>query len=316
MEHPLTKEFPLISIITPSLNQGRYIEDNIRSVLNQNYPNFEHIIIDGGSTDGTIDVLKSYDHLIWISEKDRGQSEAINKGLKRASGELIGWLNSDDCYEPNTFFTVIEELNRAEGKYVVLGDCNVIDERGQKIGYCKGNLTHPSNFIKYWEKNYTIPQPTVFFYRDILHKTGYLDINLHFALDYDFWLRISQHYDFHYVKKPLAKMRAHDHSKTSLGYEMFEREWFKILKKNWRDLSSVNCLKYFLLALSFKSNLARISAYAKMEDLSVKEFRKRIMLSIVANPLNIFRRKFIAAFLRAIFGHQNSNRIKGFLTKI
>jgi glycosyltransferase involved in cell wall biosynthesis len=89
----VTEEFPFISVVTPSLNQGMYIEENIKSVLNQKYPNFEHIIIDGGSTDGTIDILKEYRHLIWISEKDRGQSEAINKGFRKAKGDIIGWLN-------------------------------------------------------------------------------------------------------------------------------------------------------------------------------------------------------------------------------
>ena len=99
-------EYPLISIITPSFNQGKFIEQTILSVLNQHYPNFEHIIIDGGSTDGSIEILKKYPHLIWKSEKDRGQSEALNKGFEVAKGEIIGWLNSDDVYLDDTLFKV------------------------------------------------------------------------------------------------------------------------------------------------------------------------------------------------------------------
>jgi len=140
----LAKEFPFISIVTPSFNQGAYIEENIKSVLRQNYPNFEHIIIDGSSTDGTIDILKKYDHLIWVSERDKGQSEAINKGFKTANGEIIGWLNSDDCYEPDAFSTIVRELNKAEDKYIVFGDCNLIDKNEERIGYCKGRLPHPN----------------------------------------------------------------------------------------------------------------------------------------------------------------------------
>jgi glycosyltransferase involved in cell wall biosynthesis len=311
----LAKEFPLISIITPSLNQGIYIEENIKSVLNQNYPNFEHIIIDGGSTDGTIDILEKYNHLIWVSEKDRGQSAAINKGFKRANGEIIGWLNSDDCYEPGAFFTAVRELNKTEGKYIVFGDCYLIDKNEERIGYCKGRLPHPNNFIKYWEKDYTIPQPAVFFYKDILNKIGYLDENLHYVMDYDFWLRISKHYQFTYIKKPIAVMRAHGQAKSSLSYEVFEREWFKILRKYSRESLSIHYLKYLLMAQNFRSNLMRVYAYSKMEELPLKQFRKRIILSIVNNPLNLFNKKFMSALFRAILGHQYIKRIKYLLNR-
>lgn len=308
----MTRAFPLISIVTPSLNQGIYIEENIKSVLNQDYPDFEHIIIDGGSTDGTIDILEKYNHLIWISEKDRGQSEAINKGFRRANGEIIGWLNSDDCYEPDAFSTIARELNRAEGKYIVFGDCNLIDKKGERIGCCKGKLPHPNDFIKYWEKNYTIPQPAVFFYKEIIDKVGYLDESLHYVMDYDFWLRISKYYQFHYFEKPIAIMRVHDRAKSSLSYEVFEREWFKILRKYWKKSFSIHYLTYLLKAQNFRSNLMRIYAYSKMEELPLKEFRKRILLSIVNNPLNLWNKKFVSALFRAILGHQYINRMKDF----
>jgi glycosyltransferase involved in cell wall biosynthesis len=308
----LVEALPVISVVTPSLNQGPYIEQNIKSVLNQDYPNFEHIIIDGGSTDGTIDILKKYDHLIWVSERDKGQTEAINKGFKSASGEIIGWLNSDDYYEPGAFLTIVGELNKAAGRYVVVGDCKVVNRKGKKIGYCKAKLTHPNNFIKYWERNYRIPQPAVFFYKEILNKIGYLDENLHYVMDYDYWLRISKHYQFNYIKNPIAVMRVHDRAKSSLSYEVFEREWFRILRKYWRESLSIDYLKYLLRAQNFRSNLMRVYAYSRMEELPLKEFRKRILLSIANNPLNLFNKKFISALFRAILGHHYSNRIKYF----
>ncbi len=311
----MTTELPLISVITPSLNQGMYIEDNIRSVLNQHYPNFEHIVIDGGSTDGSVDILAKYNHLIWVSEEDTGQSEAINKGLKSANGEIIGWLNSDDCYEPHAFSTIVQELNEGEGRYIVFGDCNVINEGGKRIGYCKGRLTDPEKFIKYWEKNYTIPQPAVFFRRDILQTVGFLDEDLHYVMDYDFWLRVSKHYRIHYIRKPLAKMRVHNRAKSSLTYELFEREWFKVLKKCRGDLFWLDYYRYLLMAFNFRSNLMRMNAYSEMGALSLKDFRKKIIFSIVYNPFNIFRRKFASALLRAILGHQHLNRIKYLLQK-
>lgn len=310
----MSKKFPFISIVTPSLNQAAYIEENIKSVLNQNYPNFEHIIIDGGSTDETIDILKKYGHLIWASEKDRGQSEAINKGFRKAKGEIIGWLNSDDCYESNAFFTIVQELNTAENKYVVFGDCYLIDEKGNRIRYLKGQLPHPKDWLKYWKKDYRIPSASVFFYKDILRKVGYLDENIHYVMDDDFCLRINEHYRFHYIKKPLGSMRVHGRTKTASRGEMFEREWFGILKKNWVNLSLINRYTYLFNALSFRSNVIRASAYANIEVLSTKEFRKKILFSIIISPQNIFKRKFISALTRAILGYQYNARFKKIFT--
>lgn len=309
----MKEKAPLISIITPSLNQGAYIEDNIKSVLNQNYPNLEHIIIDGCSTDGTIDILKKYDHLVWVSEKDGGQSEAINKGFKKANGEIIGWLNSDDCYEPGAFFTVVKELNRARGRYIVSGDCSVIDDEGNTIGYCKGRSSGHRDLIKYWDRDYTVPQPSVFFHRDILDRFGYLDEKLHYAMDYDFWLRISKHCRIHYIERPLAMMRAHARAKSSPGCEVFEREWFQVSKKHWGNLFSISYYRYMFTALNYRSELMRISTYSRMKELSPREFRSRILFSIVSNPLNLFRRKLFSALLRSVFGHQCINGFKRLL---
>jgi len=111
---PILADTPSISIVTPSLNQGRYIEQTIQSVLLQNYPNFEHIVIDGGSTDGTVEILKKYPHLKWISEKDSGQSEALNKGLKMATGDIIAWINSDDWYAEGAFNNVASFSNKIQ----------------------------------------------------------------------------------------------------------------------------------------------------------------------------------------------------------
>jgi glycosyltransferase involved in cell wall biosynthesis len=122
-----------ISVITPSLNQGKYIEECILSVLNQGYDNFDHIIIDGGSTDNTLTVLRKYKHLIWVSEPDEGQSDAINKGFKMASGEIIGWLNADDRYLPGTFHSVAEYMSRWPDVDLIYGDYRWIDAEGRVI---------------------------------------------------------------------------------------------------------------------------------------------------------------------------------------
>jgi glycosyltransferase involved in cell wall biosynthesis len=306
----LSKKSPFISIVTPSLNQAAYIEENIKSVLNQNYPHFEHIIIDGGSTDGTIDILKKYDHLIWVSEEDNGQSEAINRGFKRAMGEIIGWLNSDDCYEPDAFGTVAEELSRAKGKYVVFGDCYKMDEEGKRLAYYQAKLPCSKDWFKFWKKDYVIHSASTFFYKDILEEVGYLDQDLHYTMDDEYWLRIKRHYQFYHIGKPLARIRIHDRMKTISRGEMFEREWFMIIRKHWSKLPFIDRYYHLFMALTCRSNSIRMRAYSKIDELSSYEFRKAVLLSLMTNPLSLFKRKFVSALFRAIFGHRLSNQIK------
>jgi len=296
----LNKKFPLISIVTPSLNQATYIGENIKSVLNQKYSDFEHIIIDGGSTDGTIDILRKHDHLIWVSEKDSGQSEAINKGFKRANGEIIGWLNSDDCYEPNTFNTIVKELNKDKGKYFVFGDCNLIDEKGKIIGLVKGKYKGQRSLIEYWKDAY-IPQPSVFFYRDLLHEIGFLNESLHYAMDWDFWLRISEKYRLVYINKTLANFRIHGQQKTA-GYEIFEPELYRMSKRYWGSKYTISYWYYYLLSHNCRSFLMITKAYEMKHALGTKEFIRLILTSLINNPINLFRRKYMKILFRAIAG--------------
>jgi len=308
------EDLPLISIVTPSLNQGAYIEENIKSVLNQDYPNFEHIIIDGGSADETIDVLKKYDHLIWVSEKDSGQSEAINKGFKRAKGEIIGWLNSDDCYEPNAFNTVVNELSRDEGKLFVFGDCNVIDERREKVGFIRGEYKAQRSLIEYW-KDAFIPQPSVFFCRNLLHEIGFLNESLHYAMDWDFWLRISEKYSLVYINKPLANFRIHGKQKT-VGSEIFEPELYRISKRYWGSEYSVRYWYYFLLSHNCRSFLMIEKACKMRSILTGKDFAKLVLISILNNPINLFRKKFLRILYQVIVGDQGISRGKDVMSKM
>jgi len=286
--------------VTPSLNQATYIGENIKSVLNQKYSDFEHIIIDGGSTDGTIDILRKHDHLIWVSEKDSGQSEAINKGFKRANGEIIGWLNSDDCYEPNTFNTIVKELNKDKGKYFVFGDCNLIDEKGKIIGLVKGKYKGQRSLIEYWKDAY-IPQPSVFFYRDLLHEIGFLNESLHYAMDWDFWLRISEKYRLVYINKTLANFRIHGQQKTA-GYEIFEPELYRMSKRYWGSKYTISYWYYYLLSHNCRSFLMITKAYEMKHALGTKEFIRLILTSLINNPINLFRRKYMKILFRAIAG--------------
>ena len=190
-------KLPKISIITPSYNQGQYIEETIRSVLLQGYPNLEYIIIDGGSTDNTVDIIRKYEPYLtyWVSEPDRGQTHAINKGLAKATGEIIAYLNSDDYYLPNTFFKVAESFYKYPDADLFHGRCRYVNETGEKIGEQWGNISHFAEIIDlwgvWWQKQQFV-QPEVFWTKRITEKVGSFNEDLYFVMDYEYWCRILQ----------------------------------------------------------------------------------------------------------------------------
>jgi glycosyltransferase involved in cell wall biosynthesis len=177
-----------ISILTPSYNQGSFIERNILSVLNQNYSSFEHIVIDGGSNDNTVEILKKYPHLKWVSEKDNGQADALNKGLKTATGEIIGWVNSDDFYEPDIFNAVAKEFEDQNVQWIV-GNIKYYYEVDKHERPIKSPVITYNNLLKSPE---TVKQPATFFRKSILERVGGWNVEYHLVMDYDLWLRLAR----------------------------------------------------------------------------------------------------------------------------
>lgn len=224
-----------ISIITPSYNQAAFIERTIKSVLCQNYSNLEYIIIDGGSTDGTIEIIKKYsDKIIWKSEKDNGQSDAINKGLKMATGDIVAFLNSDDTYEPSTFDKVSEFFKKNPNKKWVYGKCKIINENDKEIRKLitnyKNLLLKKYSYAKLLSENF-ISQPATFWKRELLDEIGYLDESEHFCMDYEYWLRIGQKYSAGVINEYLANFRYHLASKSgSVNKKQFQDE-LRLAKK-------------------------------------------------------------------------------------
>jgi glycosyltransferase involved in cell wall biosynthesis len=192
-----SKEYPRITIITPSYNQGHFIEETIRSVLSQGYPNLEYLIIDGGSTDNTIEVIKKYESQIayWVSEPDRGQTHAINKGLAIATGDILAYINSDDYYLPGTFFKVAEAFQTSPEIDLLHGRCRYINEIGEKMGEQFGNIHQAEEIIDlwgvWWAKQQFV-QPEVFWTKRMTQKIGMFNEQLHYVMDYDYWCRILQ----------------------------------------------------------------------------------------------------------------------------
>jgi len=223
---------PTVSIVTPSFNQARYLEATIQSVFAQDYPRIEYLIVDGGSTDESVDVIKKYaDRLAWwVSEKDRGQTDAINKGFARATGNILAWLNSDDTYEPRAVGQAVKYLLDHPEVGMVYADCNYINEDGRVIGKFPAAQTD----LPRLRQGYVhIPQQTMFFRAELWKQIGPLDASFYFAMDYDLWTRIAARSELKYLAgQTWANFRIHTSGKTIAADD---RCWPEMIRVHYRD---------------------------------------------------------------------------------
>jgi glycosyltransferase involved in cell wall biosynthesis len=222
---------PLVSIVTPSFNQARYLENTIRSVLDQDYPNVEYIIVDGGSSDGSVEIIRRYaDRLAWwVSEKDHGQTDAINKGFARARGEILAWLNSDDTYEINAVREAVAFFRDRSEVGLVYGDANFIDEAGRVIGRFPAAQT---DYHRLRQGYVHVPQQSAFWRAQLWHKVGPLDPSFYFAMDYDLWVRLAALAPIQYLPHLWANFRLHTQGKTIAADDQC---WPEMLKVHYRD---------------------------------------------------------------------------------
>jgi glycosyltransferase involved in cell wall biosynthesis len=224
----MDSSYPLVSIVTPSYNQARYLEETILSVLNQDYPNLEYIVIDGGSTDGSLEIIRKYSDRLawWVSEKDRGQTDAINKGFGRAQGEILAWLNSDDTYEPGAVREAAAYLAAHPEAGMVYGDARLIGEDGKQLGMFPSRQT---DYRKLLDGYVHIPQQTMFFRADLWHRLGPLDPDFYFAMDYDLWVRIAKVAPLHYHPRLWANFRLHGDGKTNISDDRCWPEMMRVV---------------------------------------------------------------------------------------
>ena len=232
---------PLVSIVTPSYNQKRFLEETIRSVLDQDYQPLEYIIVDGGSNDGSQEIIQRYaDRLAWwVSEPDRGQTEAINKGFARARGEVLAWLNSDDTYLPNAISEAVAYLQAHPEVGMVYGDANLVDEGGAVIGKFTARQTDYQRLRRGYVH---IPQQTAFFRAELWRQVGPLDPSFYFAMDYDLWVRLARVSALHYTARAWANFRLHGGGKSVVSDE---RCWPEMLRVHQRDGGGVFSWLYF-----------------------------------------------------------------------
>lgn len=240
----MSNSLPLVSIITPSYNQGRFLESTVRSVLEQDYPNIEYIIVDGGSTDNSVDIIEKFADKLswWVSEPDKGQTDAINKGFSHANGDILAWLNSDDTYEQGAVREAVEYLTTHADVGLVYGECNFIDEEGHAFGIFPAAQTDYGRLRRGYVH---VPQQSSFWRANLWKQVGPLDDSFYFAMDYDLWVRLAKITQVKYLPGRMwANFRLHSDAKSIAADD---RCWPEMLRVHYRDggsFFSVITVKY------------------------------------------------------------------------
>jgi len=263
---PDGQAWPKVSIVTPSYNQGQFLEETIRSILLQGYPNLEYFIIDGDSTDESCRIIKKYETWIdfWVSEPDHGQTDALNKGFKKITGEITGWLNSDDVYTKGSMIKAVNQFVRHPDIMMIYGECQYIDEFGKSI-FRPTYRPKKCDYSGLLEGCF-IAQPSVFFKKIVLEHVGYLNPSLQYCFDYDLWLSIARSFKIQYLRSTQSRFRIHSHSKTGSQTMKFIFEDFKVIDnilRNYNDAGGAIFAAY--------NNLILRIVFARQDTLSTEK---------------------------------------------
>jgi glycosyltransferase involved in cell wall biosynthesis len=293
--------YPRISIITPSYNQGIFIEETIRSVLLQGYPNLEYIIIDGGSTDNTVDIINKYEPSIyyWVSEPDNGQTHAINKGLAKATGDIIAYINSDDYYLPGTLLKVAEHFHQFPDTDLLHGVCRYVNQQGEKIGEQFGDIQTLEEILDLWDvwwKKRQFVQPEVFWTRRITEKIGFLKEELTFVMDYDYWCRIIQADGLvRKIDSELSCFRCTEHQKSNQNLKVAAELLHLIQPLLWSSSTIIPLQKRCLLQGNWLYEavfLEQVKMSIQSNDRKQKRYAKLLKI-ILTNPQILLSSGFV-----------------------
>lgn len=245
----MTISYPKITVITPSFNQGHFLERTIQSVLNQNYPNLEYIIIDGGSKDGSVEIIQKYEQYLayWVSEEDHGQAHAINKGLKRATGDWVAWQNSDDIFYPDTLHALAGAVVKSPESTLIIGNMNLIDEHEQVINNLK--YVRPT-YRSLMAEGMVLTNQAAFWRKSIHQSIGYLNENLHYGFDFEWFLRVLKDGRATHVNQTWGGLRMHSQTKTARFQVLFDQEYAQVRngsKPSLLELRTFQLRRLFLM---------------------------------------------------------------------
>jgi len=270
----------LVSIVTPSFNQSAYLEQTIRSVLEQDYPQIEYIVVDGASTDGSTDIIKKYSSRLayWISEKDSGQADAINKGMRHARGEIVAWLNSDDYFLSGTIKSVVTAFAVNPQAMMVYGDMRAVDQDGRIINQLHYRQLTLEDLLCFQ----IIGQPAVFMRRAAFERTGGLDINFHFMLDHQLWLKIAAQGPIVHVDQTWSAARYHGLAKNRLKAPEFGREAFRIL--DWAEAQADLAPILRRVQSRARASVYRVNARYLLDDDQSRHALKAWMQALAIHP--------------------------------
>lgn len=260
-------EHPLVTILTPSLNQARFLEETLQSVLGQDYPNLEYLIVDGGSTDGSLEIIQHHASQFawWVSEPDQGQTDALNKGFSHARGEIFAWLNSDDTYLPGAISAAVSSLQAHPEAALVYGDANLVDEQGQLIGRFPSRQTNLRRLLR---GSVHIPQQAAFFRAAHWNQVAPLDPSFQFAMDYDLWVRLAKLAPLVYTPGLWANFRLHGEGKSLTMDDRCYPEMLRVYQRERGNSLSLLALRWWVrrmlyawLPIRFRVKLRQIFTF-------------------------------------------------------
>jgi glycosyltransferase involved in cell wall biosynthesis len=263
-------ELPVISVVTPSFNQAAFIRRTIQSVLDQAYPRLEYIILDGGSTDGSVDVIRQFASRLayWTSEPDGGQSSAINAGWGRSTGDILAWLNSDDYYLPGTLHAIGEYVRTHPEVGMVYGTCRMVDPAGRPLG----TMGRPFDMQQVIRGNLMIPQPSTFISKELWEKVGPIDETLNYSMDFDYFIRAARFRQPVFLDRALSVFTVHPLAKTTRDRSVARQEVFRVASRyaTGRELMVVRLLAlrargYHLIPRRVRNRLDRLRGLPVLE---------------------------------------------------